>query len=157
MVVNSKKNDVINELLRLADGFDGKSNAAKLRVVIEPVELALSSGVSRKKVLETISESLGISMTMKTFEKNLYRIRKERKSVDNVSKNGLGSNDYSDNSIENKSIINDQAAPINKENLRDKAGNEISNSEKYFTPKRIRSIRESALNELDNDSAKNYE
>lgn len=64
----------------LACGIDGKSDAAKLREVIDSIEQALSSGVRRKKVLETISESLGISMSLKTFEKNLYRIRKKRKS-----------------------------------------------------------------------------
>lgn len=77
--LDNKKNNAIDALVRLADGVDGKSEAAKLREVIESVELALSSGVCRKKVLETIRESLGISMNMKTFEKNLYRIRKKKK------------------------------------------------------------------------------
>ena len=78
--LDNKKNNAIHALVRLADGVDGKSDAAKIREVIESVEMALSAGVCREKVLETIKESLGVSMSMKTFEKNLYRIRKKKKS-----------------------------------------------------------------------------
>jgi hypothetical protein len=74
-----RKNDAIDALAKLAGGMDGKSETAKIREVIDSVELALLSGVNRKKVFDTLKESLGIKMNFKTFETALHRIRKERK------------------------------------------------------------------------------
>jgi hypothetical protein len=74
-----KKENTIESLTALAAVINEKSDAAKLREVFGYIEVALSSGVRREKVLETIQETLGIKMNLKTFEKNLYRIRKKQK------------------------------------------------------------------------------
>lgn len=77
--VDHKKKNAIEALVRLADGMDGKSETAKIREVIDSIELALSSGVHREKVFDTLRESLGIKMNFRTFETTLHRIRKRRK------------------------------------------------------------------------------
>jgi hypothetical protein len=87
MTLDRRKNDAIDALAKLADGMDGKSETAKIREVIDFVELALSSGVSREKVFDTLRESLGIKMSFRTFETTLHRIRKERKQKDTEQQN----------------------------------------------------------------------
>jgi len=78
--VDNKKNIAIDALAALVDDMNEKSEVAKLREVFGYVEMTLSSGVSREKVLETIRTTLSIKMSLKTFEKNLYRIRKKQKT-----------------------------------------------------------------------------
>ena len=62
-----------------------RSDAARLRALIEEVEAALAAGIRRATVLETLREH-GISMTLKSFEGTLYRIRKERRKMQNSRK-----------------------------------------------------------------------
>lgn len=138
MTLDRRKSDAIDALAKLAGGMEGKSETAKIREVIDSVEMALSSGVHRENVFDALRESLGIKMNFRTFETTLHRIRKERMSG-------------------NKSIISDQVSHIQKETFHYRDDNEIADSKKYFTPKRIRSIRENTLNELANDSAGNYD
>ena len=87
MSLNRQKINAIDALARLADGMDGKSETAKIRVLFDSVELALSSGVNREKVLDTLRESIGIKMNFRTFETTLHRIRKERKQKNIDPKN----------------------------------------------------------------------
>jgi len=147
-VLDNRKKDVVEALDKLAGGMDGKSDAAKLREVIDSIELALSSGVRREKVLETIRESLDINMSLKTFEKNLYRIRKKRKSekleaeISQRSYTGL------------KELI---AGSDNTKVLGDKVPQESTardggNHKKFLSPKDLRDIRLNTLREQDNES-----
>ncbi|WP_020562976.1 hypothetical protein [Methylosarcina fibrata] len=145
--LGNRKTDAIEKLAKLASGIDGKSEAAKLREVIDSVELALSSGVRREKVLEAISESLGISMSLKTFEKNLYRIRKKRK----------GNNQEPEtNQKGNKGIIrlniheNNSSVLVTKDSQQEKSINEQANK-KFLTPKEIRDMRIKTLREHDEE------
>ena len=78
--VDDKKNIATDLLSKLSLGMDKRSDISKLRELIVYIETALSSGVCRKDVLETIRTSLDINMNIKTFEKNLYRIRKKQKT-----------------------------------------------------------------------------
>ncbi len=87
MKVEYKKKNAIEALVKLADGLEGKSETGKIRDVIDWIELAFSSGVGRKKVLDTLGESLGIKMNFGTFETTLYRIRKESKQKGNQINN----------------------------------------------------------------------
>jgi hypothetical protein len=77
----SEKEKAIESLSALAENINEKTEAAKLREVFEYIEMTLSSGVSREKVLETLRTTLGIKMNLKTFENNLYRIRKKQKKA----------------------------------------------------------------------------
>ena len=78
MTVNRRKNDAVDSLEKLAGGMDGKSETAKIREVIDSIELALSSGVRRENVFDALRESLGIKMNFRTFETTLHKIRKKR-------------------------------------------------------------------------------
>jgi hypothetical protein len=145
--LGNRKIDAIETLAKLASGIDGKSEAAKLREVIDSVELALSSGVRREKVLEAINESLGISMSLKTFEKNLYRIRKKRK----------GNNQEPEtNQKGNKGIIrlntheDNSSVLVTKDSQQEKPINEQTNK-KFLTPKEIRDMRIKTLREHDEE------
>lgn len=72
------KNSVA-EALRALAGSQSRSETARLREVFDEVETALSAGVSRTAILETL-HSQGFAMTAKSFESALYRLRKQRES-----------------------------------------------------------------------------
>jgi hypothetical protein len=65
----------------LAADPDEKSEIAKLREIIDHIESTLVSGVSQKKILETLRTTFGIKMSLGTFKKNLYLIRKKKKTA----------------------------------------------------------------------------
>ncbi|MCY1459297.1 hypothetical protein D9M71_767630 [compost metagenome] len=67
-------------LQAMAAADNGRSETARLRDVFEDVERALQVGVSRKAVLDVLHQD-GFTMTAKSFESALYRIRKQRKAV----------------------------------------------------------------------------
>ena len=69
------KSSVSDVLRELAKSDKNRSETARLREVIS-VEAALSAGVSRSAVLEAL-HGQGFTMTMKSFESALYRIRKQ--------------------------------------------------------------------------------
>lgn len=71
------RNSAADALRALAKGDANRSDTARLRELIEEIENALAAGVRRTAVLETLREH-GISMTFRSFESALYRIRKER-------------------------------------------------------------------------------
>jgi hypothetical protein len=54
-----------------------RSESARLAELIEHVEAAFARGVSREEVLARLHES-GFTMSLRTFDKALYRIRKRR-------------------------------------------------------------------------------
>jgi hypothetical protein len=62
----------------LAKGNDAKSETAKLRNVFDSVEMAIQSGVSRAAILESMNNE-GFHMSLKSFDKAMYRIRKARR------------------------------------------------------------------------------
>lgn len=72
-----QKNSVVDALRALAAGEKSRSETARLRDVFNDVEAALSAGVSRAAILETL-HSQGFTMTLKSFESAIYRIRKQR-------------------------------------------------------------------------------
>ena len=63
-------------LRALAKGEQNRSQIARLRDLIDEVEAALASGVSRAAVLHTLHEH-GFTFTPSSFESALYRIRKQ--------------------------------------------------------------------------------
>ncbi|MBN3856701.1 hypothetical protein G3N59_25295 [Paraburkholderia sp. Ac-20340] len=54
-----------------------RSECARLAELIEHIEAAFARGISRKDVLARLHES-GFTMSLHTFDKALYRIRKRR-------------------------------------------------------------------------------
>lgn len=71
------RNSVADVLRGLAEGDKARSETARLRDVIDEVETALAAGVSRAAILEAL-HSQGFTMTLKSFESALYRIRRQR-------------------------------------------------------------------------------
>ncbi len=71
------KNTIAESLRALATSDKSRSETAKLRDVIDDVEIAMKAGVSRTTILETLHEQ-GFSMTAKSFESAIYRLRKKR-------------------------------------------------------------------------------
>lgn len=74
--------DALSEALRTLIATDAKrSETARLRDVLEDVEAALKAGVSRASVLATLkSDEFKFTMTEKSFESALYRLRKKKAS-----------------------------------------------------------------------------
>lgn len=70
-------NSVADVLRALATGDKARSETARLRDVVGEVEAALAAGVSRAAILEAL-HGQGFTMTLKSFESALYRIRKQR-------------------------------------------------------------------------------
>jgi len=75
-----QKNSVADVLRALATGDKARSETARLRDVVDEVEAALSAGVSRAAILEAL-HGQGFTMTLKSFESALYRIRKQREKA----------------------------------------------------------------------------
>lgn len=67
-------------LHELASAKTAKSETAKLRDVFMEVEAALQRGVSRKEILAALHAD-GFTMSMKMFDKALYRIRKGNRTL----------------------------------------------------------------------------
>ena len=71
-------NTSVADVLRALDtGDKSRSETARLRDIVDEVEAALAAGVSRAAVLEALNAQ-GFTMTLKSFESALYRIRKKR-------------------------------------------------------------------------------
>jgi len=71
------KTSVVEALRALATSDDRRSETARLRDVFDEVEGALKAGVSRAAILETLHQQ-GFTMTPKSFESALYRLRRRR-------------------------------------------------------------------------------
>lgn len=72
-----QENNVADVLRGLATGNSARSETARLRDVLGEVEAALSAGVNRSAILEALRAG-GFTMTLKSFESALYRIRRQR-------------------------------------------------------------------------------
>lgn len=72
-----QKNSVSEALRALATGEKARSETARLKDVFNDVEAALEAGVSRAAILEAL-HGQGFTMTLKSFESAIYRIRKQR-------------------------------------------------------------------------------
>lgn len=71
------KISVADVLRELAKGATNRSETARLNDVINEVEAALAAGVHRSAVLQAL-HGQGFTMTLKSFESALYRMRKKR-------------------------------------------------------------------------------
>ena len=57
-----------------------RSEASQLREILDDVEHALDAGASHAEVLRTLHDH-GFTLTKKSFESTLYRLRKERRQT----------------------------------------------------------------------------
>jgi|GEM_PF-2084650 len=83
------KNSVVDALRTLATSDKSRSETARLRDVFDEVEGALKAGVSRAAILETLHEQ-GFTMTPKSFESALYRLRRKKGGLHNPTLAGSG-------------------------------------------------------------------
>lgn len=67
-------------LLSLATRNENRTEIARLRDISDAIETALSAGVSRVTILDTLHRQ-GFSMNLKTFDNAIYRIRKRNKET----------------------------------------------------------------------------
>lgn len=74
------QNNVAEALRAMAKGDENRSETARLRDVFPEIEAALNAGVRRSAILEAF-HSQGFTMTLKSFESALYRIRKQRAKI----------------------------------------------------------------------------
>jgi hypothetical protein len=72
-----QKTSIADALRALATDDTARSETARLRDIFDDIEATLSAGVSRAAVLKTL-HAQGFTMTAKSFESALYRIRKQR-------------------------------------------------------------------------------
>jgi len=71
------KKDIVDTLNELASSTTKRSNAARLREIIDVVETTLAAGASRETVHKALLDH-GFTFSLKGFEITLYRIRKAR-------------------------------------------------------------------------------
>lgn len=74
------KANLVDALRALPSKDTSRPETARLREIFDDVEAAIGAGVRRAVLLATLHEQ-GFTMTAKTFESALYRIRRERISA----------------------------------------------------------------------------
>jgi hypothetical protein len=74
------KKTVAKRLQALATADEKRSKAARLRDVLEDVEMALAAGAKRIDVLAEL-EAQGLRMSLATFETTLKRLRAKRRQA----------------------------------------------------------------------------
>ncbi|MCD2453538.1 hypothetical protein GO003_024470 [Methylicorpusculum oleiharenae] len=161
------KEEGLKVLEGLKVDMGNKSGTMLMRTLYDQIETSLASGVTREIILKKLNETYDRRITLQSFDKNLYRIRKERKQKGVTRKNSytdlISDNiinqvyPYVDNGNNDKSIISDQAHLMDKENTNDRVDIKEDDSKKYHTPDDIRKIREKTLKELDDDLNGNYD
>jgi Glu-tRNA(Gln) amidotransferase subunit E-like FAD-binding protein len=156
------KEEGLKVLEGLKVDMGNKSGTMLMRTLYDQIEASLASGVTREIILKKLNETYDRRITLQSFDKNLYRIRKERKqkgvNTDLISDNIINQvYPYVNNGNNDKSIISDQAYLMDKENTNDRVDIKEDNSKKYHTPNDIRKIREKTLKELDDDLNGNYD
>ena len=72
------KESIVEQLNELASDDSKRSNAARLRDIIDVVESTIAAGVTRAEIVKTLSRN-GFEMTLGTFNTELHRIRKKRR------------------------------------------------------------------------------
>ena len=78
-----------NALNELTNARKGRSEISRLRDVYPEVENALNAGVSRQNILTALHQD-GFTMTMQSFEKALYRIRKAKTALLEITRTAPG-------------------------------------------------------------------
>ncbi len=76
----TEKENVAEVLRALASGSENRSQTARLRDIIVELESAIAAGVSRAAILEAL-HAHGFTLTPKSFESALYRIRQQQGRV----------------------------------------------------------------------------
>ena len=71
------KDAVCAALVGLAREMTNRTKIGQLREIFEQIELAQQAGVKNTKIVETLYHQ-GLTLTLKSFEMMLYRIRKQR-------------------------------------------------------------------------------
>lgn len=89
------------KLEALAVGKEQRSQTARLREIYPQIEKSLKSGVNRQAVLDVLN-SEGFTLSMSTFEKTLYRIRKGLSTTKAPLQETKTGHDLPKNSIEKK-------------------------------------------------------
>jgi hypothetical protein len=74
---NMGSEEVKNTIQRLADNDANRSATARLADIIDEVELALSKGVKRQAIIETLKEH-GLVFTLNSFKAARRRINSRR-------------------------------------------------------------------------------
>ena len=72
------KESIVEQLNELASDDSKRSNAARLRDIIDVVEATIAAGVTRAEIVKTLSRN-GFEMSLGTFNTELYRIRRKRR------------------------------------------------------------------------------
>lgn len=72
------KQAISDRLRALASDDEARSKAARLRDVIDDVEVALAAGVPRSLVLKELKDH-GLDLSLSTFDTSLKRIRAKRR------------------------------------------------------------------------------
>lgn len=75
------KPSLSEKLQKMASEHGSRSETDRLRDVFIDIEKALQKGVSRKAILEALHQD-GFTMSLKMFDKALYRIRQKNKLND---------------------------------------------------------------------------
>lgn len=73
---------ITEKMQELSQGSENRSAIARLRDIFEDIEIALSAGVKREAIWETLKKE-GYEMPLKTFESAIYRIKNEREKQTN--------------------------------------------------------------------------
>lgn len=71
------KDAVCAALVGLTREMTNRTKIGQLREIFEQIELAQQAGVKNTKIVETLYHQ-GLTLTLKSFEMMLYRIRKQR-------------------------------------------------------------------------------
>lgn len=69
---------ITEKMQELSQGSENRSAIARLRDIFDDIEIALSAGVKREAIWETLKKE-GYEMPLKTFESAIYRIRGKKK------------------------------------------------------------------------------
>jgi hypothetical protein len=78
---------ITEALLLLASSDKHRTQIARLREVFTAMETALTAGVSRVAILDSLHRQ-GFTMTLRTFDNAVYRIRKRNKKAQVMSAAG---------------------------------------------------------------------
>lgn len=71
------KDSISTALTALVREMSNRSKIGQIRELYAQIESAQIAGVNNRKIVETLSKQ-GLSLSVKTFEMMLYRVRKER-------------------------------------------------------------------------------
>lgn len=74
------KKTIVEVMDNLAAGQTNRPEIARLRDVFDSVEAAMSAGVSRIAILDAL-HGQGFTMTLKSFDNAMYRIRQQRRKL----------------------------------------------------------------------------